>query len=53
MAFKKGKSGGKDAKFGKAHGTHSMSGLTKTHGGGKTSILTTTNVKALGSPGKK
>ena len=53
MAFKKGKSSGKDAKFGKAHGTHSMSGLHKTHGGGKTTILTSSNVKGIGSPGKK
>lgn len=53
MAFKKGKARGHDHKFGKAHGTHGMSGLHKTHGGGKTTILSSSNVKAIGSPGGK
>jgi hypothetical protein len=46
----KKKSGGKHSAFGKAHGTHSMPGLHKTHGGGKTTILTSSNVKTIGSP---
>lgn len=48
MAFGKGKkSGGKSAAFGKGHMGKGKAGGSST--GGKSGILTTSNVKAMGS----
>lgn len=48
MAFGKKKSGGKSSSFGTAHGGTGPRG-GKMVSGGKTSILTASNVKATGS----
>lgn len=48
MAFGKGKSKGKASAFGAAHGGTGGKAGTKISGG-KTSILTTSNVKSTGS----